>query len=66
MIFPFYKRATAIGICNFVARLVTVCSSLVAEVDRPWPAVILIIVNVIAFIDAFFLPFKSDEEAYDR
>lgn len=66
MIFPFYKRATAIGICNLVARSVTVSSSLIAELDRPWPAVLLISVTVIAFIDAFFLPSYDDEVEYDK
>ena len=65
MIFPFYKRATAIGICNFVARGVTVASSLCAELDRPWPGVLLISVTTIAFVDAFFLPSMAEEEEYD-
>ena len=66
MIFPFYKRATAIGICNLVARSVTVASSLIAEVDRPWPAVILITVTTIALIDSFFLPSYDDEVEYEK
>lgn len=66
MIFPFYKRATAIGICNFVARLVTVCSSLAAELDRPIPAIMLISVTVLAFIDAWFLPSYTEEKEYDK
>jgi hypothetical protein len=43
-IFPFYKRATAIGYCNFIARLVTIMSPLVAELDRPIPGIILLTV----------------------
>ena len=66
MIFPFYKRATAIGICNLVARSVTVSSSLVAELDRPWPAVLLISLTVIALIDSFFLPSYDDEVEYEK
>ena len=38
IIFPFYKRATAIGICNFTANAVTISASLVAELDKPYPA----------------------------
>lgn len=64
MVFPFYKRATAIGICNFVARIVTVFSSLAAELDRPWPAALLISVTVIALIDSFFLPSYGQEVEY--
>lgn len=38
IIFPFYKRATAIGICNLIARGVTIAAPMVAELPRPWPA----------------------------
>lgn len=31
IIFPFYKRATAIGICNLIARGITIAAPLVAE-----------------------------------
>ena len=31
LIFPFYKRATAIGICNLIARSLTIGASLCAE-----------------------------------
>lgn len=65
LIFPFYKRATAIGICNLVARSFTVASSLVAELDRPWPAILLISLTALALIDSFFLPSYSDEEEYE-
>ena len=64
--FPFYKKATAIGICNLVARSVTVASSLAAEVDRPWPVVMLLIANAIAFIGAFFLPGVDEEVAIEK
>ena len=66
MIFPFYKRATAIGICNLIARSVTITSPLVAELDRPWPAVLLISLTVIALIDAFFLPGYDAEVEYEK
>jgi hypothetical protein len=66
LIFPFYKRATAIGICNFVARTVTICSSLAAELDRPWPAALLISGTGIAFIAIFFLPYRDEEIEYEK
>ena len=65
MIFPFYKRATAIGICNFIARAFTILSSLAAELDRPLPAILLIGLTTIALIDSFFLPSKQMEDDYD-
>lgn len=62
VIFPFYKRATSIGICNFVARTVTIAAPLVAELDRPLPALILLAFNFVSLISSIFLP-TSDEEA---
>lgn len=64
--FPFYKKATAIGICNLVARTATVCSSLAAEVDRPWPVVMLLSANGCAFIATFFLPSIKEEEEIEK
>jgi len=64
--FPFYKKATAIGICNLVARTLTVTSSLAAEIDRPWPVVMLISANFIAFVTAFFLPSIEEEEKIEK
>lgn len=66
LIFPFYKRATAIGICNFIARSVTIFSSLAAELDRPWPAILLISLTSIAIVTAFFLPSMSEEIEYEK
>ena len=64
LIFPFYKRATAVGICNVVARSTTILSSLVAELDRPIPAIILISLTGLQFIANIFLPSKSEEDEY--
>lgn len=64
-IYPFYKRATAIGYNNFIARSVTIASPLVAELDRPIPGLVLIFVQLIAFATAFFLPSKQDQSDFD-
>jgi hypothetical protein len=66
MIFPFYKRATAIGVCNFIGRALTILAPLAAELDRPLPASILLIINVVAFINAFFLPSRDQEKEFDE
>ena len=63
--FPFYKKATAIGICNFIARTVTIFSSLAAELDRPIPVCLLLITTFLAFINAFFLPSYDEEVAIE-
>lgn len=59
MIFPFYKRATAIGVCNFIGRALTILAPLAAELERPWPTSILLIINAIAFVNTFFLPSRD-------
>ena len=43
-IFPVIKRATAIGICNFIARTLTILAPIVAELDRPIPILTLFFV----------------------
>lgn len=66
IIFPFYKRATSTGICNLIARLITIFSSIVAEMPRPQPAIFLISVNALALIASFFLPSYKEEEEFER
>lgn len=57
-IFPFYKRATSIGIVNFVSRCFTIAAPIVAECSRPIPVIVLLSLNTIALISSFFLPSK--------
>lgn len=57
-IFPFYKRATSIGISNFIARCFTILAPIVAEAPRPAPVIVLLSINVIALIASAFLPNK--------
>lgn len=64
LIFPFHKRNTAIGICNLIARCATILSSLAAELPRPWPALILIIISSLTLINSFFLPSKEEERRF--
>ena len=61
-IFPYLKRATSIGICNFVARVSTVFAPQVAEQPKPMPEVYLLIVVSIAFVVAFTLPLDDYDE----
>ena len=48
-----------------MARSLTIASSLVAELERPYPAIILLSFNGLALIAALFLPTYNDEVAYD-
>ena len=61
--FPLLKRSTGIGICNFVCRAATIFSPLVAELDKPVPTMIMIIVTEIAIFAAFTFPSAEEEEA---
>ena len=63
LIFPFYKRISSTGICNFVGRLVTIAAPIVAELDRPKPVMFLLCFNVTAITACSFLP--SAEEVLD-
>ena len=66
VIFPFYKRATSIGIVNFIARVVTISAPMVAEVDKPLPQIILVTFISVALICSFFLPSKQDQEDFKK
>ena len=59
--FPLLKRATATGICNFVARICTIFAPLAAELDSPYPYMVLIFLSTISLCSAFF--FESRNEA---
>lgn len=65
-VFPFAKRATATGICNFIGRGLTIFAPLVAELDTPIPTSILLGISVVAFIAAFFLPSKSYQDQEEK
>ena len=61
-LFPFYKRATSIGICNFVARCFTVAAPLVAELQAPLPIAILLAINGVALLVTFTLSSDDSKE----
>ena len=60
LIFPFYKRATSIGICNFIGRCVTIMVPIVAELDKPIPALMILGINVLGFLACFLLPSRDE------
>jgi len=66
VIFPFYKRTTSIGIINFIARAFTIGAPLVAELERPIPAYVLLSINSVALFVCFFLPSSQDEQKADK
>ena len=52
-IFPLKKRATAIGICNIVARSITILAPQVNELKAPLPMLTFIAIIAVAFIASF-------------
>ena len=66
IIFPFYNRVTSTGICNFIARLLTVFAPLVAEMDRPIPAIFILSINSLALLSCIWLPTWKEEEAFEE
>lgn len=66
VIFPFYKRATSIGICTFIAKIISILAPVAAELPRPWTDVILIILNSIALFTCLILPCPIDQKEYDE
>ena len=66
IIFPFYKRATSAGICNFIARALTVLAPICAELDRPIPCIILLSSNFLALVAAFFLPSYAEQAKFEE
>jgi len=60
-VFPILRRATATGICNFVARTLTICAPMAAELERPAPVKYLCIVAFIAWTVALSLPSHDSE-----
>jgi len=58
-LFPLEKRATAIGICNFVARIATILAPMVVKFKKPVPILLIIGVNLICLAVSFTLPSKD-------
>ena len=53
--FPTLFAATAIGVCNFLARAFSSCSFLVGRMDEPLPMMMFTILVGIAAVASFFL-----------
>ena len=59
--FPLYKRATGIGICNFVSRFFTIFAPLAAELEKPLPLLCLLIFNMTALLISLTFPSRQSE-----
>lgn len=61
-IFPYLKRVSAIGVCNFFARLFTLLAPLAAEQDKPLPECYLLLAVVVSFLVAYSLPLDDYDD----
>jgi hypothetical protein len=62
LVFPFLKRTTAIGVCNFFARIVTIFAPIAAELEKPLPELCLILVVLLAFFISLTLPLDEYDD----
>ena len=60
-LFPIVFSTTSMGICNIIARVITVTAPLVAEIDEPIPEIIFFILSVIAVIISLFIRKKTNK-----
>ena len=59
-IFPLEKRATAIGICNFIARGLAGISPMINELPEPTPMGAFTVIIIIALINTTTLNHDSE------
>ena len=60
-VFPILRKATAVGICQFIARGLTIAAPMIAELDKPIPALVLTYFTLVALVAALFFPSKEDQ-----
>ena len=58
-LFPLVFATTTMGICNVIARGLTVFAPLVAEVEEPYPEITYTFLCFVAAIISFFIREKS-------
>ena len=58
-LFPLVFATTTMGICNVIARGLTVFAPLVAEVEEPYPEITYTFLCFVAAITSFFIRDKS-------
>ena len=62
-LFPTKYLATSYGVCNTLSRIVTLGAPIVAEIRTTWvPVAIMIVLNCIALVAAYFLRMNKKEE----
>ena len=65
-VFCYFKRVTAVGVSNVVARGLVCFTPLLAEKRRPLPEIIICAVLLTALILSWFLPDRKEEDLYTK
>ena len=59
MVFPVILTSTAFGICNVVARLATVASPMIAELNFPTPTLAFSAFAILGIVCSFCIPARN-------
>ena len=59
--FPQEYRVTVIGVCNIIARAMTIMAPWITEMKEPNPIMILMAIQFIALANSFFLQATEEE-----
>lgn len=60
-LFPIVFSTTSMGLCNIMARFLTIFAPIVAEIDEPVPATIFTILCCVAIVITLFIRKKTDK-----
>ena len=59
-LFPIVFSTTSMGICNFIARTLTVFAPIIGEIDQPTPEIIFTTLCIVAFVLSLFVREKTN------
>ena len=66
MVFPVILTSTAFGVCNVVARFITIASPLIAEVEPPVPFIAFSVTAVVGIVGSLLASSKKPEPAKEK
>ena len=59
-VFPVLFSATALGLCNFVARIFAALAPIVAQIDQPYPVIVYGVLVTASAFSVRYLRLKED------
>ena len=61
-LFPPLFSSTSLGLCNFVAHLISILAPVLAEIQDPYPFIVFVICNILSIISSWFLKELQTED----